>query len=58
MKEAHNYDWVIDEFLGDLAINLDYDEKAAFTKTKGHRVMRIDFVLGKWMEDGEEDAVA
>jgi hypothetical protein len=38
--------WV-DEFLEDLAINLDYDEEAAYSKTKGRRVMRIDFVLGK-----------
>lgn len=35
---------VIDEFLEDLAINLDYKDEA---KTEGCRVMRIDFVLGK-----------
>jgi hypothetical protein len=35
---------VIDEFLEDLAINLDYEEEA---KPEGRRVMRIDFVLGK-----------
>jgi hypothetical protein len=35
----------IDEFLEDLAIKLDCDKEAAFTKTKGCRDMRTDFVL-------------
>lgn len=34
---------VIDEFLEDLAINLDYEEEA---KTEGYRVMGINLSFG------------
>ena len=37
----------IDEFVENLVIKLDCDREAAFTKTKGCRAMRIDFVLGE-----------
>ena len=36
----------IDEFLEDLATKLDCGDEAAFTKTKGSRDIKLDFVVG------------